>query len=233
MTDTRSRVSLTAVLLIALIPLALIQVLSLAASSGWQPGAPTLTLLSYLVIWVPLLLAVVLYRRGTGRGARMRPIDLLWGLSVALLARFAASLLELGVYGGLATADATLGPIVVDAGYIFAAILAPLVFAPVIEELFFRGLFLRTARQRFGNSTVLRRAAPIALSSVAFAALHVSQAASLEQFVVVGGATLIFGVAAACLATFTGRLAPAIIAHVTFNALVVLPLVAPVLFSGG
>lgn len=77
--------------------------------------------------------------------------------------------------------------------------------APVVEELFFRGLLQRA---------VVRRAGPVAgvaISSVLFAAAHFQPL----QF----PALAAFGVVLGVLAHRTGRLGPGIVAHVVFNGL--------------
>lgn len=76
--------------------------------------------------------------------------------------------------------------------------------APVVEELFYRGLFLR-ALTKAGAGTV----AAVVASSVVFAAVHLQ----LLQF----PGLAIFGLLAAVLTVRTGRLGPAIWAHVGFN----------------
>ena len=85
-------------------------------------------------------------------------------------------------------------------------------FAPLVEELFFRGLLLRSLDRRWG------RVAAIAGSALVFAVLHFQ----LLQF----PALLLFGAVAAALAVRTGRLGPAIWAHVGFNATTVIALLA-------
>ena len=76
--------------------------------------------------------------------------------------------------------------------------------APIIEELFFRGLLLRSVQNRFGATIA------VAASSLIFGAIHFQ----LKQL----PALALFGLVAALLTVRTGRLGPAIWAHVTFNA---------------
>jgi uncharacterized protein len=84
--------------------------------------------------------------------------------------------------------------------------------APVIEELFFRGLLLRSIERRFGSRTA------VIVSSVIFAAIHFQAL----QF----PALFMFGLLAAWLTVRSGRLGPAIWAHVGFNAVTVAVLLA-------
>lgn len=83
-------------------------------------------------------------------------------------------------------------------------ILIVVIGAPFAEELFFRGLWLRSAMRRLGTWGGL------ALTSVVFAGTH-TQAL---QFPALVGAGAVFGY----LAIRTGRLAPGIAAHLAFNA---------------
>ncbi|MDJ0351055.1 CPBP family glutamic-type intramembrane protease [Cryobacterium sp. PH29-G1] len=191
-------------------------------------------LLGYLCVWVPLVAAVVVAGGRPGaafwvRGLRLtlRPIDLIWGLGVGLLARTVASLIEIWGYGGVGSTGVQLGETVYDAWWVFGTLLAPVLLAPVIEEVFFRGLVLRAVHGQTMAHRATWAAAPIAVgvSGLTFALLHL-MALSLSNtttVLVVGSATLVVGLATAWLALATGRIGGAIIAHVTFNALVILP----------
>jgi len=75
--------------------------------------------------------------------------------------------------------------------------------APIIEEIFFRGLVLRSIERRFGT------VAAVLGSSLLFGAIHLQ----LLQL----PALAMFGLVAALLTVKTGRLGPAIWAHVAFN----------------
>ncbi len=78
------------------------------------------------------------------------------------------------------------------------------VCAPIVEELFYRGLFLRSLTKRG-----LHPAAAVLISSVVFAAIHFQ----VLQF----AGLFVFGVIAGALTARTGRLGPAIWAHIGFN----------------
>jgi uncharacterized protein len=79
------------------------------------------------------------------------------------------------------------------------------VVAPVVEELFYRGLVLRAFERRFGSTTA------VVASSLWFGASHFQ----LVQF----PALFLLGAVLAVLTVRTGRLGPAIVAHVVFNAI--------------
>jgi membrane protease YdiL (CAAX protease family) len=76
--------------------------------------------------------------------------------------------------------------------------------APIVEELFYRGLLLRSLERRFGAGWAL-------VGSTGVFALSHAQALQFPALVV-------FGAAAGVLALRTGRLAPSIALHVGFNA---------------
>lgn len=77
------------------------------------------------------------------------------------------------------------------------------VAAPLFEELFYRGLWLRAVERRFGTGW------GVAVSSLIFAGIHL-QLYDLP-------ALLLFALVAALLTVRSGRLGPAIWAHVAFN----------------
>lgn len=83
--------------------------------------------------------------------------------------------------------------------------------APVIEELFYRGLFQRALLKRG-----LPPAAAVGINATVFAVSH-GQLLQLP-------ALLVFGLAAGVLAHRTGRLGPAITAHIAFNMVTVVAL---------
>jgi uncharacterized protein len=76
--------------------------------------------------------------------------------------------------------------------------------APVVEELFYRGLFLRALRKRSMGAAVA-----VVVTSLVFALVHFQ----LLQFPGLAA----FGLVAGALTVRTGRLGPAIWAHVGFN----------------
>lgn len=78
------------------------------------------------------------------------------------------------------------------------------IIAPVVEELFYRGLFLRALKKRGMSS-----AASVVLSSAIFGAMHLQPLQFAGLF--------LFGVIAACLASVTRRLGMSIFAHIGFN----------------
>jgi len=91
--------------------------------------------------------------------------------------------------------------------------------APIVEELFFRGLLLRSLQRRMPDALA------VALSSVAFGLAHASTLPADAVVLVIVSLT-IFGAVLATLAVRTGRLGPGILAHATFNLFTVIYLAA-------
>ena len=84
--------------------------------------------------------------------------------------------------------------------------------APIVEELFYRGLVQRSAIRRVGERW------GVAVTAVLFGAVHFQ----LLQF----PSLAIFGAVLGLLTLRTGRLGPAIVAHMAFNLTAVISLVA-------
>ena len=101
------------------------------------------------------------------------------------------------------------------------AVLALLVClgSPIVEELFFRGLLLRALLGSLGQlGPRLAPAASIAITALVFALAH------FEALQFLGLAS--FGVVLGVLAWRTGRLGPSVIAHMTFNTVTIIAIVA-------
>ena len=84
--------------------------------------------------------------------------------------------------------------------------------APLVEELFFRGLLQRSAARRLGPRWA------IAISAVTFGLAHFQPVQLLGL--------VAFGVVLGVLAHRSGRLGPSLVAHMAFNATTVVILVA-------
>ena len=201
-----------------------------ALAHGYLTDPRLVEVLSYLVVWVPLLGSVLVacYLRGSRSlardfGLRFHPLDLLWGLTIGLLTRVVASLFEIAGYGQMGTSGATLDAPAHDVWWIVLSLLAPVLIAPFIEELFFRGLLLRAVAAATDARRPVALSVACVVSALVFALVHVVDAGSPTALWVVGAGTFVFGLAAASVTAVTGRLGGAIIAHVVFNGLVVVP----------
>jgi membrane protease YdiL (CAAX protease family) len=99
-----------------------------------------------------------------------------------------------------------------------ALLIAVAVITPFAEELFFRGLLLRSVEKRFNPMIA------IVVSAFVFGSLHVTgvtSASSWGEFALQGlfiGVVITgYGVVFALLDVYTGRLWPSIIAHMVVN----------------
>jgi CAAX protease family protein len=99
-------------------------------------------------------------------------------------------------------------------------ILAPFLVlgAPVVEELFFRGLVLRSLARRGGPVLAVLG------SSVLFGLVHFQTGMGAASDAALMCAIGAFGMLLAFFAVRTGRLGPGLIAHATFNAITVIAL---------
>ena len=153
-----------------------------------------------------IVVAVLL---GTALGLTLERRDILSGLAIGV---FAQALLVPAIYAPILFFRDDLG-VAADArdlvdkadGLGVVLLIVVVVFgAPVVEELFFRGLALRAFEQRLG------RWVGLVASSLVFGLVHFQPL----QF----PALVMFGLIAGWLAQRDGRLGRAIWAHVGFNA---------------
>jgi len=188
-------------------------------------------LLSYAVVWVPFLAAVIVacFVRGTRSlardiGLRITLLDVFLGVGAGLLARAVAGIIEIAATGRMVGLGVTFGETVYDGWWLFGTILAPVILAPYIEELFFRGLLQRAVLRATSVRMSPRSATALSIvvSAALFALLHLTQAANPTGALVLGLSAFVFGLAAALIAGLTGRIGGAIVAHVVFNGTLVL-----------
>ncbi len=152
-------------------------------------------------------------------GLEIRPIDLGWGVLGGLAA------LVISGAGGVAwsilsneaaptnTEFLPTEPSLLTALAIFVLVA---VCTPVVEELFFRGLFLRSVGRRW-NLTV-----GVIVTSLVFGMFH-AQGNSIGQAAFIVGITALYGAVFAVLVIrANGRLGPSIVAHMCVNAIGVL-----------
>ena len=187
-------------------------------------------LLSQAGLWAGLLGACVVASRrwGTGRlrddyGLRARGSDAGRGLLLSLGARFAGGValaVLVAVAPDLAGTNTEIFRIAEgDRAALLALALLAVVGAPLVEETFFRGLLLRSLRRR------LSAAPAVVVQALAFAVVHSDPGAGRRNVgvvLVVGIAGLVLGAAAERY----GRLGPSVWAHVFFNLVPVVVLLA-------
>jgi len=189
----------------------IVAVLLIAATFGLPTWA------GYLLLWAPLLAAVLVaaYRRpATGDDdAAMRIrfritwMDVLVGAFVGLALRAVIMIVELLSVGHL-TSSSSLFLVDHNLVWLATAVIAPVIIAPVVEELFFRGLVLPA----IGTNWI-----GIMGSAVIFSAVHLVTGFHLLTAV----STFIVGLALGFLAVRTKRLGASITAHIVYNATLV------------
>jgi membrane protease YdiL (CAAX protease family) len=214
--------------------------------TGVELGSAAL-LVSALPVWIGLLGTAIwaCRRHGTGNlvadlAVRVRWIDLAIGLAAGLGLRFA-----LGIWTIICTRltgqlpEGNLQDVLGAGGlgrgaWLVLNALAIGLVGPVIEEIFFRGVGLRGALAGLLRGSVTRpgladprRRARIAIVATAavFALLHVSEVDDAVSALVLVPGLFAAGVVLGWLTVRTGRLGPAIVTHVVFNAVAVVALV--------
>jgi membrane protease YdiL (CAAX protease family) len=172
---------------------------------------------NFLVFWAPLLVAVAAaaaMRRSraasTGDEVRDRipfritPMDVLVGAFVGLLLRCLMIAIE-WIAVGHVTSTSSMFVVDHDLLWLAFAVIAPALIAPIVEELFFRGLVLPAIGLNWVG---------IVGSATVFSAMH-----SLDGFhPITAISTFIVGIAFGTLAVRTGRLGAGVTAHVVYNA---------------
>lgn len=188
------------------------------------------------------IVVLVVRFRGSGGvvrdvGLRFRPIDLATGPGVGVVAKIVGGVLAAIVVFGLGLSTRGMGSnIPFERGSPWSWLLIGLIgclLAPFAEELLFRGLVLRGIQlsilrgrargEPWAASPARRRAAAgvaIGISATLFAAFHLYEAQTPAMAVAIGVQILVVGVAHGLLTVLTGRLGPAILSHVTNNAIV-------------
>jgi membrane protease YdiL (CAAX protease family) len=207
---------------------------------GYLASAHLQIVLGFAATWVPFIAAVLVAvgisrragvgvpRAGVAResgdgirsltGWRFAPVDLLWGAGIGIVARCVATLVELVAFGRVAGGGALFGDI--DGWYVFAAVIAPILIAPLIEETFFRGL-LQGSLTAWLRTRGVTGAAVVSVVAVAivFTAVHLIGVGTVTGIVTTGTPLLAFALGVGALRTATGRIGGAVVAHVVFNAL--------------
>jgi membrane protease YdiL (CAAX protease family) len=199
-------------------------VVGLAGYESFDDAPIPVLVLAQVPLWAGLVGIpwLVSRRRGSGSlvrdlGLRMHWTDVPVGLGVGVATQLLVLLL-IPVYEALGVDPDEIGESAQQLGdkaddplTVALLVLMAVVGAAVAEEICYRGLWIR-ALGRYG------RAVAVVVSSLVFAAVHFEPLTIPPLFV--------FGAVAALLVTHTGRLGPAIWAHVGFNALAVAALVA-------
>ena len=181
-----------------------------------------LSALTFFPLWVGLLgaLLVVSQRWGTGSfrsdfRLKVRPSDALVGIPIGVVCQLVFVQLLYDALSGVFDDNEVqkVAKSLTDRAEGWGVVLLVLtvaIGAPIVEELFFRGLVLRAFSSRLGDGLA------IAASALLFALAHFQPV----QF----PGLLLFGVVAGYVAHRSGRLGPAIFTHMGFNGTAVVVL---------
>lgn len=173
-------------------------------------------------LWTALVGTVVLAARRKGSGSvavdfgfSARRADVPVGLAVGIGAQILLPVLALLLQPLLGDPDVS-GPVEdlvdkADGPPFLGLILFTVIGAPVVEELFFRGLLLRSLQKRLNDYWA------VALSGIVFGVSHQPDLPGRGKILVMVSLS-VFGAVLALLAIRKRRLGPSIAAHATFNA---------------
>lgn len=212
-------------------------------------GGPALILIAVVPVWIALAGTTVwaCRRHGTGNlvadlGLRIRWSDLLIGLGVALALRVVLALWATVVVAvtrdvpdvSTNLPDLGAGRPLGGGGWVVANVIAVTLISPFVEELFFRGLALRstlttlwrrTGRKYVGNPA--RQPDQAAwISGLLFGLLHVGEVSTPTEAAILVPGLIVAGWAMARLTLWRQRLGPAVVTHVVFNSTAVIALLA-------
>lgn len=178
-------------------------------------------------LWAPLVFVTLWasWLKGNGAvrdfGLRLAPIDVPLGLAAGVL--FQLVVLRIFYLPILVLTDTDVDELSESAreitdradGAFSVTMLVILVVigAPVVEELFYRGLLLRSLERRFGSVVA------VVASGAFFGVVHYPNVIGIPGLA-------LFGIFLAAITVRSGRLGLAIVAHMAFNAVTVINLLA-------
>lgn len=214
--------------------LAIVGTLFLARAT-WVPHTDLVGIAVQTLFYVVLAAAlfVVVRRRGLGGFRRDFGLELKWidfpigvGLTVAI--NLADILVYYFAVAILGLPKAPTSNVELPKSRVLAVIDALAIAAflgPIVEELLFRGLIMRSIRNfvirhsTFEGSTATRwgKRASVVVSALIFAAAHLYEARNPTMLFVLGVSIFIFGLITAAIATRTGRLGPSMLTHMFVN----------------
>jgi len=199
-----------------------IAVYVVAALLGVSAGNPILLLVAQLGLWTGLLGAcvVAVRRHGSGRlsdlGLRIRAVDPALGLGYGVACLIGVGIIA-RVINGLGIhprRSSFVGPVDRSTATVVVLVLIIVIGAPIVEELFFRGLLMSGFVDRFGP------ALGIIFQAIVFGLVHISQAdlnSDLGVFLLIAPVGVVLGV----LRHGYKRLGPGIFTHAVYNAIIV------------
>jgi len=191
---------------------------------SFSSAATARVLLFYVLLYGGLILTCVAAsgRFGTGHiradfGVSWRPNDLGWGvltfIATLMISNWASAVwLSVPAIDNSATRYKDTVDTITGASFVVWVCVGIFV-APIVEEMVFRGLLLRSLTPAVGSNTA------IGLQALAFGAYHFSPGLGLFN-IVYFTSTAMFGVVVGWIAVRRGRLGIGITAHVLTNAFI-------------
>lgn len=186
---------------------------------------PALLAASFVGLWVPLVAASLLASRLFGTrsprrdlGLRVERADLGLGLVVGVVGLVAATAVQLALSPFDDLTGTNTNFIEEQSSTLAGAaviVVSTLIGAPIVEELFFRGL-VQQALARL-------RLAAVFLQALVFGMIHVTPEEGRGNVGIILGVGT-FGLVLGLAVRRYGRLGPAVIGHAVFNAAAVLPI---------
>ncbi len=221
--STARQRDLVALLIALVVAVVLARIVSNLTLRGAVPGPVLQVLLGNVAVWVPLVFGIVWVVRRTGRDLfgrfRIELGDLVFALGIVILARVFDAVLSLSFTGtsGLQPAPSLGTP---DVGLLLVSAVGIVLISPVLEELFFRGLFQRLLAAELTPRT---RWLAVLVTAFLFALAHLFLGSATTSLggVQVFLTTFVLGLLTGTLVAMTNRIGGAIVAHVLFNAVAV------------
>lgn len=205
------------ILAVALIALALGLGVAMLVDALWT--SPLASAVATGIVWVSLAVGVVFaFGRSRPIGLfRFRAVDLLYGVVLGVLLRTVQGWAEAAENGAAVFPSIALIDGQASTSWWGVEVIGALAVAPVLEELFFRGVILvgiyTLLRRPFGR--VVAAASAVLTSSALFVLVHaLAQGADLSATL----SLFLLGVACAALVVLTGRIWGAVLVHLLFNA---------------
>ncbi len=221
--STARQRDLVALLIALVVAVVLARIVSNLTLRGAVPGPVLQVLLGNVAVWVPLVFGIIWVVRRTGRDLfgrfRIELGDLVFALGIVILARVFDAVLSLSFSGttGLQPGP-SFGP--PDVGLLLVSAVGIVLISPVLEELFFRGLFQRLLAAELTPRT---RWLAVLVTAFLFALAHLFLGSATTSLggVQVFMTTFVLGLLTGTLVAMTNRIGGAIVAHVLFNAVAV------------
>jgi hypothetical protein len=211
-------------ILLGLLAWLLLQIAGVLAISLFTSDAAVLSIGGLAASWVGMVGYLVFISRRKGYrslavdfGFRFQWIDPVLGFGIGLATLFASAIVRVIIASLFSeapegNAERIFGAVQDNKVALVVLALMAAIGAPLVEELFFRGLALRAISRRLGD------VAAVLGSSLIFAVLHFQGGTTASVLGLFLG-ILIYGLVFAVTARLSGRLGPSVFAHMTINGL--------------